>query len=171
MSVAEVVGQITGHEPSERQIIDVAKKTPSTDHPGSVYIKPADPRDPNSGYGTDPVDEIVLLAHYRVHATYTDLDNTAQGGPTGMPVLEQHLANKHAVIVGVNAETVWKKPGQTEHADHAVVVTGVDTGAGVVHLNDSGTPHGRDEKVDITLFEQAWATSGDQMVVTDETVK
>ncbi len=49
--------------------------------------------------------------------------------------------------------------GQHAHADHALVVTGVDTKANMVHLNDSGYPNGRDEQVSIATFEQAWATS------------
>jgi hypothetical protein len=49
------------------------------------------------------------------------------------------------------------------------VVTGVDTASGKVHLNDSGTPNGRDETVAIDAFAKSWATSGDQMIVTEQT--
>ena len=55
------------------------------------------------------------------------------------------------------------------HLEHAVVVTGVDTRGAVVHLNDSGTPDGRDEHVSIATFTKAWNTGGDQMVVAEET--
>lgn len=47
MSSADVVGQITGKLPSERSIIKVAQSTPSTSHPGSIYVKPADKNDPD----------------------------------------------------------------------------------------------------------------------------
>jgi hypothetical protein len=47
-----------------------------------------------------------------------------------------------------------------------VVVTGVDTAAGVVHLNDSGSEDGRNEQVPIDLFTRSWDTSDDQMTVT-----
>jgi len=35
----------------------------------------------------------------------------------------------------------------------------------VVHLNDSGNGHGRDERVPIAAFEAAWATSHDYIVI------
>ena len=47
-----------------------------------------------------------------------------------------------------------------------MVVTGIDTKAGVVHLNDSGIKTGRDERVPITTFEQAWAAGHNSAVVT-----
>jgi hypothetical protein len=47
-----------------------------------------------------------------------------------------------------------------------VVVTGIDTKAGVVHLNDSGSNTGRDEQVRIATFEKSWATSQNFAVVT-----
>ncbi len=50
--------------------------------------------------------------------------------------------------------------------DHAVVVTGVDTAAGIVHLNDSDSHTGRDEQVPIDTFIQSWASSDNQLTVT-----
>ncbi len=47
-----------------------------------------------------------------------------------------------------------------------MVVTGIDTKAGVVHLNDSGAKAGRDEVVSMATFEAAWATSNNFAVVT-----
>lgn len=178
MSGADVVGQITGKLPSERAIIKVAQSTPSTSHPGSIYIKPTDKNDPNSGMGTNPEDLPTLLAHYGVHGVNTDSDSAAQTGvATGMDALEQYLGSGHAVIVGVNAEMIWNQPIQNKgsdgqpRADHAVVVTGVDTANGVVHLNDSGNPDGRDEQIPLETFVKAWATSHDFMTVTQETHK
>jgi hypothetical protein len=46
-----------------------------------------------------------------------------------------------------------------------VVVTGIDTKVGVVHLNDSGSNTGRDEQVRIATFEKSW-TSQNFTVVT-----
>jgi hypothetical protein len=40
---------------------------------------------------------------------------------------------------------------------HAVVVTGIDTAAKVVHLNDSGNTAGGDEQVSFDTFEKLWA--------------
>jgi 2-polyprenyl-3-methyl-5-hydroxy-6-metoxy-1,4-benzoquinol methylase len=45
-------------------------------------------------------------------------------------------------------------------------VTGVDTDAGIVHLNDSGPENGADEQVSLETFTAAWQTSGNEMVVT-----
>jgi hypothetical protein len=47
-----------------------------------------------------------------------------------------------------------------------VVVTGIDTKAGVVHLNDSGSNTGRDEQVPIATFENSWAAGHTFVVVT-----
>jgi hypothetical protein len=166
MAVAMVVGDKTGYEPTEEDIIVAAKNTPSEDHPGSV-IESGDPGRRGSGMGIDFPDEVVLLAHYGIKAVYTDKDMAAVTRiPTGLSALEQDLGTGHMVIVAVNAETIWGQPGDRTKPDHAVVVTGIDTRTGVVHLNDSGNPNGRDEKVTINDFTAAWATGGDQMVVT-----
>ena len=170
MASADVVGQLTGHEPSEQAIVDVAENTPSQNHPGSIYLPPANRNDPNSGNGTDPADIPVLLAHYGIDSVYTDQDDVRKTGiATGLPALEHDLAGGHKVIAGVNAELIWNQPGDQTHADHALVVTGVDTVAGVVHLNDSGIKSGRDEQVPIATFVKAWNTSGESMIVTEQT--
>jgi Peptidase_C39 like family len=171
MAVADVVGQITGHEPTEQDMITLAENTPSKSHPGSVYMLPSNPKDPNSGMGTDPADISLLLAHYNIQSTTTDDENSSRGA-TGIEALEQALSAGKGVIVGVNAETLWNSPdGQRNEADHAAVVTGIDTKNGIVHLNDSGTPDGRDEQVPLSTFMKAWKTSDYQMTVTQQTVK
>ncbi|OBG26581.1 hypothetical protein A5673_07545 [Mycobacterium sp. E3198] len=171
MAVADVVGELTGRQPSEQAIVKVAQYTPSTVHPGPVYTKPKK-RKPGSGTSFD--DEPALLAHYGVRAVSTDKARAANAGtPEGLNALEQDLAKGRKVIVGVNSELIWREPVEDKtpdgrpEADHAVVVTGVDTAAGVVHLNDSGLEQGRDEQVPIDVFAQSWATSDDQMTVTD----
>lgn len=170
MAVADVVGELTGRQPSEQAIVRLAQSTPSTVHAGPVYTKPKK-RKPGSGTSFD--DEPALLAHYGIRAVSTDKASAAKtGAPEGLTALEQDLAKGHKVIVGVNSELIWREPvedktpdGQPE-ANHAVVVTGIDTAAGVVHLNDSGSEQGRDEQVPIDVFAQSWATSDDQMTVT-----
>ena len=76
------------------------------------------------------------------------------------------------MIASVDAETIWNSLGigsqpDSGTADHAVVVTGVDSDNGVVYLNDCGVPNGAAEAVPISVFEQAWATSQHAMVCTD----
>lgn len=142
MAVADVVGQVTHHEPTERQIEAMAENTPSAVHSGSVW---------HPGAGTQNQDLPTLLARYGIQSHVNS--NGIQG-------LEQALAAGHKVIAALNAETIWNQPGQRTAEDHFVVVTGIDTKAGVVHLNDSGIPNGRDEKVSIATFERAWAAKG-----------
>lgn len=177
MATADVIGQLTGREPSEQEIIDVAQRMGSRSHPGPIYTMPRELNDPNgTGYGTDPGDIPALLARYGVYGVATSRDEaTATGLDTGMAALERYLADGHKVIAGVNAELIWGIPVQTKDSngnpmsDHAVVVTGVDRSTGKVHLNDSANPNGRDETVSIEVFQRSWATGNDEMVVTRET--
>ncbi|BBX44800.1 hypothetical protein GCM10009641_26080 [Mycobacterium cookii] len=148
MAVAVVVGQITGDQPTEQQMIALAESMPSTAHPGPIWsLSP----------GTDIRDLPVLLAHYRVQA-----DNVQ----TTIGALEQDLAEKRGVIVILNAETIWNRAGKRDVGNHFVVVTGIEPRPGVVHLNDSGISSGRDERVPTATFEQAWATNHNSAVVT-----
>jgi hypothetical protein len=178
MASADVVGQMIGTEPSERAIIKVAQSTPSTAHPGSIYITPSDPDNPNSGNGTSRLDIPTLLGHYGIGAKMTDADRAAKNGvATGMEALEQYLGSGHAVIVSVNAEMIWGEPIENKDdegnpvSDHTVVVTGVNTAKGIVHLNDSGTSSGRDERIPLELFAKSWGTSHYFLVVTGATIK
>jgi hypothetical protein len=173
MSSADVIGEITGVAPSEHDIIAKAQSTPSIAHPGPIYTKPAATSNPESGMGANTVDIPELLAQYKIGAVLSDKDDAAQTGtPAGMAALERALGSGHKVIVSLNAELIWHQPVEDKGKDgrpesnHAVVVTGVDTVAGSVHLNDSGTPEGRNEQIPIKLFVESWDTSNELMVVT-----
>jgi len=175
MAAADVIGELTGHEPSEREIIAMAQWLPSQSHAGPIYTLPTNMNDPDhTGHGTDPNDLPVLLWHYGITAVMTEGGDPDTAGTTAMEQLERYLAGGHKVIVGVNAELIWGEPVETKDregdpvADHAVVVTGVDTANGKVHLNDSGIDGGRDETISLALFAKAWATSGNQMIVTED---
>jgi hypothetical protein len=148
MAVADVVGQITGREPTEQQITALAEATPSTAGRGPIW-KPAG--------STDIRNLPVLFWHYWIMAENIQTTTNA---------LEQDLAERRKIVVIVNAETIWNRPGKPDSANHFVVVTGIDTKAGVVHLNDSGIKTGRDEQVPIATFEQAWAPNHNSAVVT-----
>jgi hypothetical protein len=170
MSVADVVGELTGDQPSERAIVKLAEDTPSAVHPGPIYAKPGKR---HHGEGTSFDDEPTLLKLYKIKAVATDKDSAAQTGlPTGMQALEQDLANGHKVIAAVNAELVWGDPVEDKdsngdpQSNHAVVVTGVDTKKGIVHLNDPGSEDGQNEEVPIAIFIKSWNTSDDHMTVT-----
>jgi hypothetical protein len=170
MAVADVVGELTGDQPSEHAIVKVAQSTPSAVHDGPIYTKP---KKRHHGEGTSFEDEPTLLAHYGIHGVYTDKETVSKSGlPTGMKALEQDLAQGRKVIAAVNAELIWGEPVEDKTSDgqpqsnHALVVTGVDTGAGIVHLNDSGAEQGADEQVPIDVFIRSWDSSDDQMTVT-----
>ena len=166
MAAADVVGEATGRQVSEQEIIALAQRTPSQTHPGSIYTVPKDKDDPNSGQGTSYNDIPLLLSHYGVAATVTDKNDA--GVPIGMAALKHYLGAGRKVIVAVNAELIWGQPVDPKDpgANHAVVATGVDAVNGIVHLNDSGASDGADKTVPIDLFSKAWATSDDEMVVT-----
>ncbi len=170
MAVADVVGELSGDEPSEHAIVKLAQSTPSPSHHGPIYAKPGKRR---AGSGTSFDDEPALLAHYGIQAVSTDRGSAKKAGVgTGMKALEQALAQGRKVIAGLNAELIWREPVEDKTSDgqpesnHAVVVTGVDTAAGVVHLNDSGSEDGRNEQIPVALFVRSWDTSDDQMTVT-----
>jgi hypothetical protein len=149
MSAADVIGQITGHEPTEQQITAVAESIPSRYGPGPMYNPPG---------GTDYRNLPQLLAHYGIQSTVT---------ATNISGLEQDLAHNRKVIVTLNSETIWNQAGNHSYPDHLVVVTGIDTRSGLVHLNDSGIGSGRDEHIRIATFEQAWRTGRNEAVVTN----
>ncbi|SPM36876.1 hypothetical protein VC42_00485 [Mycobacterium rhizamassiliense] len=148
MAVADVVGELTGREPTEQQITAVAERTPSTVVSGPMWSR---------SRNTDIRDLPMLLWHYWI---------TADNVQTTTGALEQALAEKRKVIVILNAETIWHRPGNRDTANHFVVVTGIDTKDGVVHLNDSGIKTGRDERVPLATFEQAWAPNHNSAIVT-----
>lgn len=164
MSGADVVGEVTGKLPSEEQIVRLAESTPSSMHPGSIYIRPT----PTQTWGTDPSDVVVLLAQFGIKGAITNASTEEQTGvPTGLSAIERYLGDGHKVIATVNVETIWNNPdGDHSAPDHSLVITGVDTRTGVVHLNGPAYPSGADKQVPIDTFMQAWQASDYQMVVT-----
>ena len=148
VAVADVIGEITGQQPGEDEIDATAGNIPSGSHAGPIYR-------PNSR--TSNGDLAVLLAHYGIQAASVH---------TSIGALEQELDQGRKVIAGVNNNIIWNEGGNRAEENHFVVVTGIDTKAGVVHLNDPGVKAGRDEQVSIATFEAAWATSNHFAVVT-----
>ncbi|BAX93605.1 hypothetical protein MSG_03472 [Mycobacterium shigaense] len=160
VSVASVVGQVTGHMPSEQEVIDLAKNTPSVRGDGrTVY-------EDENGRGVITRDLPPLLLHYGIHSTISsDAQNDA-----ALTKLEGILGSGHAVMVGVHAKTLrdGSPPGKD---DHEIVVTGIDATNRVAHLNDSGVENGRDLQVPIPQFMSAWSADDFEMTVTSETVQ
>ena len=173
MAVADVVGELTGNKPSENEVIALAGSIPNGRGSGPIYIPPSDPA---ALSGTIPrknqlpviSDLPILLGHYGIGSVHTNDLIAANGGvPTGIPGLAVLLADGKKVIASINGETIWNQAGDRTVHDHDVVVIGIDTGAGIVHLNDSALPSpGPDSQVSIDTFESAWRTSNHAMVVT-----
>ena len=88
MAVADVVGQITGKEPSQVGIELRGVFTKSEAHRGRIYRFD----------GTSPEDLVVLLQKYGIQSQLTT-GNT-------MGSIEQDLAGGHKVIAALNAETI-----------------------------------------------------------------
>jgi predicted double-glycine peptidase len=106
-----------------------------------------------------------LLESNGVHA-HIDVGN--------MNSLAQELDLGHKVIVPLDSGEIWLEDSpledfNMEKADHAVVVTGIDTDSNppVVILNDPGRADGRAMRVPLSRFEDAWADSGNQYLATD----
>jgi hypothetical protein len=148
MAVADVIGQVSGHLPSEDEITGTAANIPSASHPGPIY----------TGGRTSNKDLVPLLAHYGVPADAVH--------PSTTDTLVRRLDQGRKMIVGVNDKILWNVPGNRARENHFVVVIGIDTRANVVHVNDSGIEAGRDEQVSLDTFEAAWAASDDFAVVT-----
>jgi Peptidase_C39 like family len=162
VSVAEVVGEITGHEPTEQQIIALAEKTPSGTNPGPIYAPRDDPSHANGEGGIEMADEVVLLDHYGIKSVMT---YSAHPEETGLPALERYLASDRKIIAWVNSAVIWNTSDQRKKADHFLVVTGIDATKEIVHLNDPGADHA-DEQVSIATFMTAWKAGQESIVVT-----
>jgi hypothetical protein len=162
MAVADVVGEITGNSPTERQMIKLAQHTPSGTNPGPIYAPRDDPSHTNGNGGIEMADEVVLLDHYGIKSMMTYDKHPEQ---TGLPALEQYLGHNRKVIAWVNSAIIWHTSDQRTQADHFLVVTGIDTNKEIVHLNDPGVEY-PDEQVPITTFTNAWKTGEDSIVVT-----
>ena len=158
MSVADVVGQLTGNRPTEAQILAVAERTPSEMNSGDMIYKP-------NNNGISIGDLPVLLKHYGIKSVNSD---TSGPDATGLNALEQYLAAGRKVIAFVNYATVEGTSDQRTAADHFVVVTGVDAGKNVVHLNDPAADEAN-TTLSIPAFMKAWDTSNDSIIVTAPT--
>ncbi|GCE43568.1 hypothetical protein Rhow_007798 [Rhodococcus wratislaviensis] len=165
MAVADVVGEVTGRIPSEAEIVEVARNTPSTVTPGPIYTGDAagGPSDADASTGGTASEDIpVLLANYDIAAVLSHAENAT----AGVDELVADLVIGRKVIVGVNAEIIWGERGDRTTADHAVVVTGIDLAAGLVYLNDSGIDTGRAETISLDVFLVSWSTSDYEMITT-----
>ncbi|WP_338889776.1 C39 family peptidase [Rhodococcus sovatensis] len=85
--------------------------------------------------------------------------------------LRAALDNGQGVVAMVDSGEIWKPEHEgveDNRPDHVLVVAGIDDARGVVILSDPGVPNGNQLEVPIEQFEQAWADSGNQMLVADD---
>jgi hypothetical protein len=157
MASASIVGQLTGTMPSEKAIADQATSTQSVVDPSrKMYL------------GLDTEDRVaigdaeeLLRVYYKVDAVTTDTYKKTQG-LTALRALEKDLKAGKAVMVGVNADAIWKVTGATpppgavaEAADHEISVIAVNATTRTVYINDSGMSKGG-VAVPLAVFMRAW---------------
>jgi hypothetical protein len=129
-----------------------------------------------------------LLNHFDIPSHLQDYPNNPSAA---LSQLEQYLHDGRNVVLSVNASPIWYdsmtydnthaadgKPSD-EWADHAVVISAINTHTGMVTLSDTGNPGGLDlptvgdhdgneEQVPISLLMDAWQGSDYSMLVTDD---
>jgi len=128
-----------------------------------------------------------VLNHFSIPSELQDYPNNPSAA---VAQLEQYLHDGKNVVLSVNASPIWydsmtagnDKAAEglpsDEWADHAVVVSGINTQTGMVTLSDTGNPGGMDlplvgnhdgneEQVPLSLFLDAWEGSNYSMLVTD----
>lgn len=80
------------------------------------------------------------------------------------------LEGGYDIIATIDGEEIWTglDDDVTDFgtgSNHALVVTGVDIGRGVVVVNDPGDPNGRAHEYPLDMFLDAWADSGFEAIV------
>jgi Peptidase_C39 like family len=162
ISVSDVVGEITGNQPSEEQMITLAQNTPSGTNPGPMYAASNDPSHAGSDGGVEMADLVLLLGHFGIKSQMMWAVHPEQ---TGMPAVQQYLGDGRKVIAWVNNNVIWNTGDERAKANHYVVVTAIDTNKQIVHLNDPGADQA-DEQVPVGTFTNAWHTGEESIIVT-----
>nr|WP_231127148.1 C39 family peptidase [Mycobacterium colombiense] len=162
VSIADLVGEVTGNAPTERQMLDLAESTPSGANPGPIYAPRNDSSHSGPDAGISMSDLVILLDHFGIKSEMT---STSDRDQNGLPLLEQYLAKDRKIIAFVNSSVILNADDQRTKGDHFLVVTGIDTAKEIVHLNDPGIDHA-DEQVSFGTFMTAWQTSDQSIVVT-----
>jgi hypothetical protein len=155
VSVGMVIAQLTGTELTEQQLAEAAV---------GLGIQTVSAEGAVSGIG--PNDVVKLVEHFGLDAErYTDLS---------VEDLQNLLDGGLPVIVGVDSSEVWEYVDDDAKAngfgaDHAVVVTGIetdDTGRTVVFLNDPGNAQGgRGYPIPLEVFLDAWHDSDETAII------
>jgi hypothetical protein len=86
----------------------------------------------------------------------------------GVDTLVGYLADGRRVMLAVDSDEIWYGTEDRAAADHAVVLTGIDTARGVAILSDPGTPDGNMMEVPLDVLTDAWADGGNTALVCDQ---
>lgn len=145
--VAQVVAQYTGATITDpQQLVDRAVELGLMD-------------DPSEGMTLPAVETLLEDQGVPCTRTTSSLDD-----------LRARLDAGYGVIATVDSGEIWipeNESTEDDTADHVLVVAGVDDARGVVILSDPGVPYGNQLEVPIEQFEDAWADSGFEILVTD----
>jgi hypothetical protein len=119
--------------------------------------------------GTSPDDVAQLLEMYGI-GTHTEIGASVDD-------LINELSHGRKVIVGIDSGEIWGEDSVFEdllsgaHADHAVVLTGLDVSDPsnpLVMVNDPGHPRGEAMAIPLEKFADSWEDSGNMYVATDD---
>ena len=108
VSIADVVGEITGHAPTERQMLDLAESTPSGANPGPIYAPRNDPSHSGPDSGISMSDLVILLDHFGIKSEMTSASDRDENG---LPALEHYLAKHRKIIAFVNSSVILNAEG------------------------------------------------------------
>ncbi|QEN13094.1 hypothetical protein D3H54_07305 [Mycobacterium sp. ELW1] len=182
MATAMAIGQVSGTEPSEDEMVYLAKTTASVVFPGRrMYL------DEDIANGVAVKDAVQLMntnADWGVTATtkrYGTYDEngtritgaTAADSQVALGDLEAALAAGNATMVTVDANIIWSTQSKYQSsgtpnytaAVHEAVVIAVDTAKGVVYFNDSGPEYGQDMAVPIGAFLNGWQNNDYELTI------
>ena len=145
-----VLESMTGHHFAESELVREAMK--------NGYYHP--------GCGTLPYDVGRLLEDYGIKVERSEFNNIDD--------IKQKLAHHQKIIVAIDSNEIWANSLEQQlidiiflpEANHAVTVIGYDEETDQVIVNDPGHPKGREMRVDLNDFEDAWQDSNYFMVST-----
>lgn len=150
-SAAQVVSEYTGLDISDpQQLVDRALEL-------GLFVG----GDPTNGMTITSLEVLLEDQGVPCHVESSSMDDLAA-----------KLDDGYGVIAMVDSGELWTPADEVVEdntADHVLVVAGIDTDRGVVTLSDPGNPNGNGLEVPISQFEDAWADSGNTMLVADDT--
>lgn len=170
MAIAGLVGQLTGSMPTEQDILDLARSTPSDVYADqTIFVRDGKGEFPGEHWGTNNVDAVKMLNLYDLNADMTTY--TKGQGLLALNDLETALKDGQGVMVSVHNNTLYNgylrkylgydafKLSGIQQGNHAVIVLAVDLDKNTVYLNDSAPSEGQGLAVPLDTFMRSWEAS------------